>query len=70
MTEIAGGEIVPGMVDAHVREIEHKVVETEAVVPREDLVSVSNYLTESFAGLGMARRITPSAAERFRPLGV
>jgi heat-inducible transcriptional repressor len=33
--------------------IEHKVVETDAVVAREDLISVSNYLTESFAGLSL-----------------
>jgi heat-inducible transcriptional repressor len=35
--------------------IEHKVVETDEVVGREDLVSVSNYLTENFAGLNLVQ---------------
>jgi heat-inducible transcriptional repressor len=35
--------------------IEHKVVETDEVVGREDLVSVSHYLTENFAGLNLVQ---------------
>jgi heat-inducible transcriptional repressor len=31
--------------------IDNKVIETEEEVPREELVRISNYLTESFAGL-------------------
>jgi heat-inducible transcriptional repressor len=35
--------------------IENKVVETEEAVSREELVSVSNYLTENFAGLNLVQ---------------
>jgi heat-inducible transcriptional repressor len=35
--------------------VEHKVVETEDVMSREDLISVSNYLTESFSGLSLVQ---------------
>jgi heat-inducible transcriptional repressor len=35
--------------------IEHKVVETDQAASREELLSVSSYLTENFAGLNLAQ---------------
>jgi heat-inducible transcriptional repressor len=34
--------------------IDNKVIDTDEVVPREDLTRISNYLTENFAGLALS----------------